>query len=123
MQVMLVNQPLSRKNIPILIDKFMNRYIKLLREAYQKEAQIPFRDNQKEEKILEPAHIPTKLARKNKPSSLSLNKHRKYGGHCSSGSHNPQIKEAMKREAETNVKHDKSKIKDPKSSIRELFKR
>ena len=66
---------------------------------------------------LKTTHLPTKKARKSKPSIMSFARHRIVG---SGKGKNPRIREAMKREAEANLKL-KSWIKDPKS-MTEIFK-
>ena len=64
------------------------------------------------------AQFPTKLERKRKPSMMSIRKHR-VSGHPLSGSHNPKIKENRKREAKVKVRT--KNIRNPKTSIKELF--
>ena len=45
---------------------------------------------------------------------------RKHGKHGISGK-SPRFRHAMKREAEKNERKQRSRIRDPKSSVRELF--
>jgi hypothetical protein len=51
------------------------------------------------------------------PESWSNRRHRK-SGHCGKG---PALRREMKREAEANEIRDKSRIKNPKTTVKELF--
>lgn len=58
-----------------------------------------------------------KMPKTGKPNQMSLHKHY-VAGHASKS---PRFRHALKREAEANERKDRSRLREPKSSVKELF--